>query len=191
MSGVSEIRGVQRTQPARSTRSTRSALTAERASAVAAGVVDPELPVVTIEELGILRDVRVVDDRAGGPDVEVDITPTYSGCPALDAIRDDITAALREAGAQAVRVRTLLSPAWSTDRISAAGRRKLAEAGIAPPRPGGASRGRGPVLVELSVRCPRCGSADTHEVSRFGPTACTALRTCASCLEPFEHMKPL
>jgi ring-1,2-phenylacetyl-CoA epoxidase subunit PaaD len=167
-------------------------LTAQRAHDVVAAVADPELPVVTIAELGILRDVRLVEEGDGSC-VEVDITPTYSGCPALEAIAADVNEALCGAGADVVRVRTVLAPAWSTDLISAAGRRKLAESGIAPPDPHGRSdaRGRGPVSLVLSVRCPRCGSPDTREVSRFGPTPCTSLHACASCLEPFEHVKPL
>lgn len=158
----------------------------EEAYDVAASVVDPELPVLTIAELGILRGVRV---EAGA--VEVDITPTYSGCPALEAIQADVKAALRTAGAREVHVRTVLSPAWTTDLITPAGRRKLADHGIAPPHPRRDTPDGSPVLVELSVRCPRCGSPDTGEVSRFGPTPCMALRSCRSCREPFEHMKAL
>ncbi|WP_085944447.1 1,2-phenylacetyl-CoA epoxidase subunit PaaD [Actinopolymorpha alba] len=158
-------------------------LTAEAAYDAAARVVDPELPVLTIAELGILRGVRVDDSGC----VEVDLTPTYSGCPALEAIREDVKDALRVVGAGDVSIRTILAPAWSTDWISAVGQRKLAEAGIAPPHP----RGEGPVSVGISVRCPRCGSPDTQELSRFGPTSCTALRTCAACGEPFEHVKAL
>jgi ring-1,2-phenylacetyl-CoA epoxidase subunit PaaD len=145
---------------------------------VAAGVVDPELRVVTVDELGILRDVTV-----DGGTVTVTITPTYSGCPAMDAIRADITAALHAAGYPDVEVRTALRPAWTSDWISEAGRRKLAAAGIAPP--GGA------VALNLTVRCPHCGSPDTEELSRFGSTACKALWRCRSCTEPFEHLKAL
>jgi ring-1,2-phenylacetyl-CoA epoxidase subunit PaaD len=144
--------------------------------AVVAAVPDPELPVLTIEELGILRGVEV---EAGGR-VVVTITPTYSGCPALSAIGDDIRAALADAGVSDVDVRTELSPPWTTDWMTDAAREKLAAAGIAPP---------GPVLMAISVRCPRCGSPDTRELSRFGATACQALWRCASCLEPFEHVK--
>jgi ring-1,2-phenylacetyl-CoA epoxidase subunit PaaD len=148
-----------------------------------ATVVDPEIRAVTIEELGILRDVREVDGR-----VTVTITPTYSGCPAMDVIRADIRAALRAAGHPDAEVLTVLSPAWSTDDISAAGRAKLAAAGIAPPGP---ARHRGPVPLRLAVRCPRCGSADTQELSHFGSTACKALWRCRACAEPFEHVKGL
>jgi ring-1,2-phenylacetyl-CoA epoxidase subunit PaaD len=146
-----------------------------------AAVVDPEIRAVTIEELGILRDVREMDGR-----VTVTITPTYSGCPAMDVIRADIRAALRVAGHPDAEVLTVLSPAWSTDDISAAGRAKLAAAGIAPPGP---ARHRGPVPLRLAVRCPRCGSADTEELSHFGSTACKALWRCRACAEPFEHVK--
>jgi ring-1,2-phenylacetyl-CoA epoxidase subunit PaaD len=149
----------------------------------AAAVVDPELRVVTIEELGVLRDVR---EDAGR--VTVTITPTYSGCPAMDVIRADIRAALRAAGHPDAEVVTVLSPAWSTDDINDAGRAKLAAAGIAPPGP--AAHGRaGPVPVRLSVRCPQCGSGDTEELSRFGSTACKALWRCRACAEPFDYVK--
>jgi ring-1,2-phenylacetyl-CoA epoxidase subunit PaaD len=142
-----------------------------------AGVADPELRVVTIEELGILRDVTVDGDRA-----TVTITPTYSGCPAMDVIRADIRSAARRAGFSSVDVRTVLSPAWSTDRISESGRAKLAAAGIAPP---------GPLLLHISPRCPHCGSPDTQQLSRFGSTACKALWRCRACAEPFDAVKPL
>jgi ring-1,2-phenylacetyl-CoA epoxidase subunit PaaD len=160
------------------------------ARGLAGQVADPEIPVLTIEDLGILRDVVVDDDG----NVEVTITPTYSGCPAMDVIRDEVTRTLREHGYGEVRVRTVLAPAWTTDWLSAEGRAKLAAYGIAPPgQPGRA----GPVLVQLTtgprepVACPRCGSADTREVSRFGSTACKAHHTCRACLEPFDHFKTL
>jgi ring-1,2-phenylacetyl-CoA epoxidase subunit PaaD len=146
---------------------------------VAASVVDPEIRVLTIADLGVLRDVSV-----DGEHVTVTITPTYSGCPAMDVIRADIRRALAGAGYSDVEVRTSLSPAWSTDWISDAGRSKLAAAGIAPP-------GRGAVALRLSVRCPRCGSPDTEELSRFGSTACKALWRCRACTEPFDHVKAL
>jgi ring-1,2-phenylacetyl-CoA epoxidase subunit PaaD len=139
------------------------------------------VPVLTIDDLGILRDVTV-DDRAH---VEVEITPTYSGCPAMDAIRDDVVAALNASGFDDVSVRMVLSPAWTTDWMSDDGRRKLRDFGIAPPRP----RGSGPVSIALSIRCPQCGSADTRELSRFGSTACKSLWVCQSCREPFDHFK--
>jgi ring-1,2-phenylacetyl-CoA epoxidase subunit PaaD len=148
--------------------------------AAAAAVVDPEIRVVTIEELGILRDVRVDEDTGR---VTVTITPTYSGCPALDVIRADIRAAVRAAGHPDVVVETNLRPAWSTDQISESGRAKLAAARIAPPGP--------TVALRLTVRCPVCGSPDTEELSRFGSTACKALWRCRACAEPFDRVKPL
>lgn len=157
---------------------------------VVARVVDPEMPVLTLADLGVVRGVEVDGDR-----VTVTITPTYSGCPAIEEMRADLSTSLRDAGYAPVEVRTVLSPAWSTDWISADGRRKLAEAGIAPP--GRAARpAAGPVPLTLTappstVRCPHCGAPATDELSRFGPTACTALRRCRSCREPFEHMKEI
>lgn len=143
---------------------------------VVAEVPDPELPMVSIADLGILRSVETAQDGR----VIVTITPTYSGCPAMDAIRADIRAALARAGHHDVEVRTRLSPAWTTDWMSETARQKLAEAGIAPP---------GPVLLRISVRCPQCGSPDTEEISRFGSTSCKALWRCRACAEPFDHFK--
>ena len=160
--------------------------TAQSLRDLVADVPDPEIPVLTIEDLGILRDVRSTPD--GG--IEVDITPTYSGCPAMDAIRDDITQRLVDAGHERIRVRLILAPAWTTGWISDDGRRKLAEFGIAPPS-GAAPHRSGPVTLTLSVRCPRCGSPDTRELSRFGSTACKALWRCNQCREPFDHFKAL
>ena len=155
----------------------------ERARAAAGAVLDPEVPVLTIADLGVLREVAVDDDGA----VEVTITPTYSGCPAMDAIRSDVEQALREAGFGHVRVRTVLAPAWTTDWMTPAGRRALEEYGIAPPGP----RAAGPVRLALAVRCPLCGSPSTRELSRFGSTACKALWQCRDCGEPFDHFKTL
>lgn len=155
-----------------------------RVRAAVAQVVDPELRVVTIEELGILRDVSVAPETGR---VTVTIRPTYSGCPAMDAIRADIEAAVRAAGHPEAEVRTVLAPPWSSDDISESGRAKLAAAGIAPPAAGIARSG--PVPVRLSVRCPRCGSPETEQLSRFGSTACKALWRCRSCAEPFEQVK--
>ncbi|MGA8245945.1 MAG: 1,2-phenylacetyl-CoA epoxidase subunit PaaD [Nocardioides sp.] len=157
-----------------------------RARDVAAGVLDPELPMVTIEDLGILRDVT--EDDQGR--VHVTITPTYSGCPAMETIRQDLVETLTCAGYQRVDVEFVLSPAWSTDDVTAEGRAKLARAGIAPPGRVGA-RPDGPVGLTLSVRCPQCGSLDTRESSRFGSTACKSLWVCRSCREPFDHFKAL
>ncbi len=153
-----------------------------RAWEVAASVLDPEVPVLTIEDLGVLRDVAVEGDR-----VTVTITPTYSGCPAMDAIRDDVVLALMSAGFADVDVLLVLAPAWTTDWMTDAGKRKLAEYGIAPPT--GRAAARGPIRLQLSVRCPRCGSLDTRELSRFGSTSCKALYECRACLEPFDHFK--
>ncbi|MDO0934678.1 1,2-phenylacetyl-CoA epoxidase subunit PaaD [Streptomyces sp. DG2A-72] len=158
---------------------------------VAGAVPDPELPVLTLRELGVLRAVHV----RGTDSVEVELTPTYTGCPAIEAMSVDIERALHEHGIGQVSVRTVLSPAWSTDDISAEGRRKLREFGIAPPRVREASE---PVPIELGptrttdpVLCPHCGSADTELLSRFSSTACKALRRCLSCREPFDHFKEL
>ena len=155
-----------------------------RAWAAAAAVVDPEIPVLTIADLGVLRDVRVGADGT----VEVSITPTYSGCPAMTVIALEVELALARAGIDKARVATVLSPAWTTDWMSEEGRRKLAEYGIALP----AKRaGRRALFGVETVACPRCGSADTEEISAFGSTACKALRRCRSCREPFDHFKCL
>jgi ring-1,2-phenylacetyl-CoA epoxidase subunit PaaD len=158
--------------------------THSHALAVAGAVPDPEIPVLTIEDLGILRDVAV-DDRGR---VHVQITPTYSGCPAMDAIRADVVEALEREGYAEVRVELVLSPAWTTDWMSEEGRRKLEEYGIAPPEPQPAD---GPVPLSLSLRCPQCGSPDTRELSRFGSTACKSLWVCNACREPFDHFKSI
>ena len=157
--------------------------------AAIASIPDPEVPVVTIEDLGILREVHV-DEQART--VTVLITPTYSGCPAMDFIGRHIEHVARLEG-YAATVQTRLAPAWTTDWMSAAGRDKLHEFGIAPP-------GRRsevvphPVGVSLAVRqvtCPLCGSVDTQEISRFGSTACKALRRCNDCREPFDEFKTI
>ena len=135
-------------------------------------VTDPEIPVLTIADLGVLRDVRMNDDE-----VVVTITPTYSGCPAMVEIREFIETALQDAGVKKYKVVTSLSPAWTTDWMSEEGRRKLHEYGIAPPGP------------ENEVSCPQCGSTDTRLVSEFGSTACKSLRQCNACKEPFDHFK--
>jgi ring-1,2-phenylacetyl-CoA epoxidase subunit PaaD len=177
---------------------------------IAASVPDPELPMLTLADLGILRDVSVTGER-----VTVSLTPTYSGCPALAEMSRDVAARLAAAGYPDVEVRMVLSPPWSTDLISPDGRRKLAEAGITPPSSGGAgpaghgalrgdpgarapestrTRTAGPVPLTLfapgpPVACPRCGSADTTLTAAFSGTACKDLRRCRACGEPFEHIK--
>jgi ring-1,2-phenylacetyl-CoA epoxidase subunit PaaD len=165
------------------------------AAGVAAGVPDPELPMVTVADLGILRDVR-----EDGDTVTVVITPTYSGCPAMREIGADLRRRLWQAGYQHVTIQTELSPAWTTDWITPEGRRKLAAAGIAPPHlaagPAGPRQPAGPVPLTLTpapgaVACPRCGSPDTRETSRFSATACKALYRCRHCLEPFEYVKEI
>lgn len=150
---------------------------------VAATVVDPEIPVLTIEDLGVLRDVRERDGR-----VTVDLTPTYSGCPAIDAMRDDVRTALQSAGYRDVEVRMVLSPAWTTDWMTADGKRKLREYGITPPN---AHATGGRTALRMAVKCPRCDSLDTVELARFGSTSCKALYECRSCLEPFDFFKVL
>jgi ring-1,2-phenylacetyl-CoA epoxidase subunit PaaD len=161
-----------------------------RARAVAETVTDPELPLLTLADLGVLRDVR-----SEGGTVVVDITPTYSGCPAMGVMRADLMHALHRAGFADVDVRTVLSPAWSTDWISDEGRRKLAAGGIAPPGKAPV-RTTGPVPLQLgspprTASCPQCGSPDTEEISAFSGTACKAMRRCRSCSEPFEHLKEI
>jgi ring-1,2-phenylacetyl-CoA epoxidase subunit PaaD len=160
------------------------------AAAVAAAVTDPELPMVTLADLGILRDVQ---EDAGA--VTVTITPTYSGCPAMDEIRADLHRALHRAGFDRVQVRTELSPPWTTDWITGEGRAKLAAAGISPPGTA-PRRAAGPVPLRLgpprtAVACPRCGVGDTELISAFSATACRELRRCPACREPFEHVKEI
>ena len=160
------------------------------AAAVASRVADPELPMLTLADLGILR---AVDESGDG--VVVTITPTYSGCPAMRTIQDDLTDALHKAGYSQVEVRTVLTPAWTTDWITAAGRDKLAAAGISPP---GAAprRAAGPIPLTLApsrraIACPQCGNPDTEEIAAFSATACRSLHRCPVCREPFEHVKEI
>jgi ring-1,2-phenylacetyl-CoA epoxidase subunit PaaD len=155
---------------------------AERAWAAAAAVVDPEIPVLTIEDLGVLREVRLAEDGA----VEVAITPTYSGCPAMNLIALEVELALDKAGIANARVKTVLSPAWTTDWISTEGRRKLHACGIAPPA---AKATRRALFGIEAMACPRCGSEDTETIAEFGSTACKSLCRCRSCREPFDHFK--
>jgi ring-1,2-phenylacetyl-CoA epoxidase subunit PaaD len=156
------------------------------ARAIAASVTDPEMPMLTLEDLGVLRDVR-----EDGTDVVVTITPTYSGCPAMATMRDDLVHRLQDAGYDATVV-VSLSPAWSSDWITEGGRDALRAHGLSAPGP--APRRTAPVALNLLptqrvISCPRCGSGEVSLTSEFGPTACKALYRCSSCLEPFEHVK--
>ena len=149
--------------------------------AAAAQVADPEIPVLTIADLGVLRDIAVKDGQ-----VEVTITPTYSGCPAMNMIALEIELALAREGIAKPVVTTVLSPAWTTDWMSDEGRRKLKDYGIAPPQRRG---GRRALFGEQQVTCPQCGSIDTEVLSEFGSTSCKALWRCKSCREPFDYFK--
>jgi len=146
-------------------------------------VKDPEIPVLSVVDLGIARDVRVHDGQ-----VEVVITPTYSGCPAMDTITRDIERALFAEGLVDARVTTQLAPAWTTDWLSDTGREKLAEYGVAPPERGSHDK-RALLGAVPSLACPRCGSSHTERLSEFGSTACKALYRCLDCLEPFDYFK--
>ena len=165
----------------------KAALTAEAAWEVLEGVLDPEVPALSVVDLGIVRDVRVTESAA-----EVDVTPTYSGCPAMRVIEEEIAGALRAAGAADVAVRIVYQPAWTTDWISDAARERLRAYGIAPPGP----VPRDDELVPLrrraeTVPCPFCGSSRTERKSEFGSTACKSLHVCLSCRQPFEHFKAI
>jgi len=150
----------------------------ERAFQAVSRVVDPEIPVLTIVDIGILRDVEIDDGT-----VVVTITPTYSGCPAMDLIKDEVTAALATAGFEDIEVRTVYAPAWTTDWMTEGGKQRLQEYGIAPPR--------AVASPDLPVLCPRCRSSESRTVSEFGSTACKALMVCSSCGEPFDRFKEL
>ncbi len=152
----------------------------ERAWAAASEVTDPEVPVLTIADLGILRDIEETPDG-----VEVLITPTYSGCAAMGVIAVEVELALARAGIPG-RVRTVLSPAWTTDWMTAEGHRKLLDYGIAPPVPGSSRRA---LFGVDQVACPRCGSGSTEVMAEFGSTSCKALWRCLSCREPFDYFK--
>ncbi len=160
-----------------------SALSVERAWDVLARVADPEIPVISVTELGIVRDVRARDDA-----IEVVVTPTYSGCPAMELIAHSIERALQEAGATSVRVEQRLAPAWTTDWIAPEAKDKLARYGIAPP---GRAAEQPIRFAPRTIACPRCGSDDTERLSQFGSTACKALWRCRACREPFEYFKPI
>jgi ring-1,2-phenylacetyl-CoA epoxidase subunit PaaD len=151
-------------------------------------VPDPEVPALSLRDLGIVREVRV---EGGG--LQVVLTPTYSGCPATEVIERSVIDALDGAGLGPTRVTMQRAPAWTTDWISEAGKRKLREYGIAPPGPVAAGQGA-PIRIlrrAEAVACPRCGSARTERLSAFGSTACKALHRCLDCREPFEHFKPI
>ena len=156
------------------------------------GVLDPEVPVLSIVELGIVRDVQLLTEG-----VEVVVTPTYSGCPAMQVIERDILQAMRQAGATNPRLRTMLSPAWTTDWLTDAAREKLRAYGIAPPRARVGNADADPLVQllrrvpEPQVPCPWCGAAETELRSAFGPTACKSIRFCSSCHQPFEAFKAL
>ena len=154
-----------------------------RAWAAAAAVCDPEIPILTIGDLGVLRDIHLLDDT-----VEAVITPTYFGCPAMSVIALDVALALERAGFAKAKVTTALSPAWTTDWLSLEGRAKLLAYGIAPPA---ASPGRAALFGHDEVACPRCASKNTERLSQFGSTACKAQWRCKQCLEPFDYFKCL
>jgi ring-1,2-phenylacetyl-CoA epoxidase subunit PaaD len=157
------------------------------------GVTDPEIPVLNIVEMGLVREVTLLppsgpdaDPRSGG--VHVVITPTFSGCPALKVIEENAAEAVRDAGYPQVEVTSRLSPPWSTDHMTDEARRKLKEFGIAPPEPHG---GLLQLALDAPVRCPRCGHPDTRLRNAFGSTLCREIRTCQACHETFERFKPL
>ncbi|HEY2864390.1 MAG TPA: 1,2-phenylacetyl-CoA epoxidase subunit PaaD [Casimicrobiaceae bacterium] len=165
-------------------------LTMEAIWAALAAVPDPEIPVISVVDLGIVRQVAW-----RGDELVVTLTPTYSGCPATEVIAADVAAALVKAGVRGARIETRLAPAWTTDWIAAAAKARLADYGIAPPGPrSGAQaiditglRRRDPAP---QIPCPRCGSIRTRELSRFGATPCKAQHRCDDCLEPFDYFKP-
>jgi len=160
-------------------------VTAEQVWAALAEVPDPEIPVISLVDLGVVRDVAVDGDR-----VTIEFTPTFLGCPALDAMRVRMDEAVRSLGGDP-DVRVVLDDSWSTDRITPAGRAKLREAGFAPPAPREAGE---PTLIQLQTgafRCPYCGSSDTHLENLFGPTPCRSIRYCDACKQPFEQFKTI
>jgi len=160
-------------------------VSAERVWEALAEIPDPEIPVISLVDLGVIRAVAVEDGR-----VRVEFTPTFLGCPALELMRDAMAERIRELGAEP-QVEVILDDSWSTDRITAAGREKLRASGFAPPAP---RRAGTPNLVQLrsgAFRCPYCGSTETRLENIFGPTACRSLRYCTSCRQPFEQFKTI
>jgi ring-1,2-phenylacetyl-CoA epoxidase subunit PaaD len=160
-------------------------VTAERVWEALAEVPDPEIPVISLVDLGVVRDVEVEDGR-----VRVEFTPTFLGCPAVDVMRDRMEEAVRKLGGEP-QIDVVLDDSWSTDRITPAGREKLRESGFAPPAPREAA---GPTLVQIqshAFRCPYCGSTDTRLENIFGPTPCRSIRWCAGCRQPFEQFKTI
>lgn len=160
-------------------------LAAHEAWDALAAVPDPEIPTISIVDLGIVRDVECREDG-----VEVTVTPTYAGCPATELIHEEIRRALCAAGAGEVRIHTRLSPAWTTDWLSEAAKARLAASGIAPPQTRAPDVAQ-PLVFKPRIKCPRCGSTQTEQLSAFGATACKALHRCLDCREPFEYFKPI
>jgi ring-1,2-phenylacetyl-CoA epoxidase subunit PaaD len=160
-------------------------VTAEQVWAALAEVPDPEIPVISVVDLGVVRDVLVEDGRA-----RVEFTPTFLGCPALEVMREQMAARVRELGVEA-DVEVILDDSWSTDRITPEGRERLREAGFAPPAPRAAGEPRLVQLQSRIFRCPYCGSTDTRLDNVFGPTPCRSLRYCESCRQPFEQFKTI
>jgi ring-1,2-phenylacetyl-CoA epoxidase subunit PaaD len=160
-------------------------VTEQRVWAALSEIPDPEIPVISLVDLGVVKDVQVDGKR-----VRVELTPTFLGCPALEAMRDAMAAKLAELGAQP-EIEVVLDDSWSTDKITPAGREKLRAAGFAPPAPRGVGA---PQLVQLqsgAFRCPYCGSTETRLENLFGPTPCRSLRYCTSCRQPFEQFKTI
>jgi ring-1,2-phenylacetyl-CoA epoxidase subunit PaaD len=161
-------------------------VTAERVWEALAEIPDPEIPVISLVDLGVVRDIAVDGER-----VHIEFTPTFLGCPALEVMRDSMAEAVRAIGAEP-DVEVVLDDSWSTDCITPAGRRKLRESGFAPPQPRG--KGGHLQLVQLQsrvFRCPYCGSTDTRLENIFGPTPCRSIRYCADCRQPFEQFKTI
>lgn len=152
-------------------------------------VVDPEVPVLTILDLGIVREVKPSNTPLGDGGIEVIITPTYTGCPAMDMIAMNIRLALAEQGYKTVKVTSVLSPAWTTDWMTEAGKEKLKQYGIAPPNPKQQVCNDKLFAANEAVQCPHCNSYHTHRISEFGSTACKALYQCDECKEPFDYFK--